>query len=681
MVDENKKFQHWRLETDNKGVVWCYIDVKDSSTNILSAQVLTEFSDILDILASDQPSGLVILSAKSSGFIAGADIHEFVAIENADQALTMLKRGQSIYDKLDALACPTLSLINGFCLGGGMEMALACDYRIALEDDNTRLGLPEVLLGIHPGYGGSMRLVRLIGPIRAIPLMLQGRTVDARQAKKLGIVDYVVPDRLFIKSATDIIKQKPTPRRAGLLPSLVNKTPIRQFFAKFLRMQTAKKIKQDHYPAPFALINVWEKYGGNDSAMLNGEVNSVAQLAVKEASRNLVRVYLLQQRLKSFGVSRDFKPAHVHVFGAGVMGGDIAAWCALRGMTVGLQDREPKYIAPAIKRAYTLFKRKLKHPRRVQAVMDRLIPTINSAKFEKVDVIIEAIIEDTNAKTELFKELEGQVRDDAILATNTSSIPLETISKSLKAPERLVGIHFFNPVARMQLVEVVSAENTSPECFERAATFCKKIGRLPLPVKSSPGFLVNRILTPYLMEAMLMYEEGIKPELIDKAAVEFGMPMGPVELADTVGLDICLSVAKNLSERIDIKIPEKLVNMVEQGKLGKKKSKGFYQYKKGKPVKEKVISNSSSLKDIEQRLVMIILNESIACLGEGIVEDEDLLDAGMIFGTGFAPFRGGPMNYAKTRGYETVYAELSLLHTTYGDRFEPSGHWQKYLTH
>ena len=681
MVNENKNFQHWRIETDDSGVVWCYIDVKDSSTNILSAEVLTEFSDILDTLASSQPSGLIILSAKSSGFIAGADIHEFVAIENADQALTMLKRGQSIFDKLEALTCPTLSLINGFCLGGGMELALACDYRIALEDDNTRLGLPEVLLGIHPGYGGSMRLVRLIGSIRAIPLMLQGRTVDGRQAKKLGIVDYVVPDRLFIKSATDIIKQKPTPRRAGLLPSLVNKTPIRQFFAKFLRMQTAKKLQQDHYPAPFALISVWEQFGGNDTAMLNGEANSVAQLTINEASRNLVRVYLLQQRLKSFGVSRDFKPAHVHVFGAGVMGGDIAAWCALRGMTVGLQDREPKYIAPAIKRAHTLFKRKLKHPRRIQAVMDRLIPTIDSAKFEKMDVIIEAIIEDINAKTELFKELEGQVRDDAILATNTSSIPLETISKSLKAPERLVGIHFFNPVARMQLVEVVSAENTSHECFERAATFCKKIGRLPLPVKSSPGFLVNRILTPYLMEAMLMFEEGIKPEMIDKAAMEFGMPMGPVELADTVGLDICLSVAKNLSERINIMIPEKLVDMVEQGKLGKKNGKGFYQHKKGKPVKEKISSNGSAFKNIEQRLVMRILNECIACLGEGIVEDEDLLDAGMIFGTGFAPFRGGPMNYAKTRGYEKVYAELSSLHTTHGDRFEPSGHWQKYLTH
>ena len=679
MANKNKKFRHWQLKTDDNGIVWCHIDVKNSSANMLSTEVLTEFDGILDILASDPPSGLIILSDKLSGFIVGADIHEFTEIENSDQALTMLKRGQSVFDRLEALTCPTLSLINGFCLGGGMELALACDYRITLEDDNIRLGLPEVLLGIHPGYGGTMRLIRLLGPIRALPLILQGRTVDGMHAKKLGIVDYVVSDRVFIKSASDIIKQQPVPRRAGLLSSFVNKAPIRQLFARFLRIQTSKKIRQDHYPAPFAVINVWEQFGNDNVAMLDGEANSVAKLVVSEISRNLVRTYLLQQKLKSFGVSQDFDPVHVHVIGAGVMGGGIAAWCALRGMTVGLQDREPKYIAPAIHRAYKLFKRRLKNLRRVQSAMDRLTPTINPASLEKMDVIIEAITENINAKNSLFKELEGQMKDDAVLATNTSSIPLELLNKSLKAPERLVGIHFFNPVEKMQLVEIVRAENTSSEWIKMATAFCRKIGRLPLPVKSSPGFLVNRILTPYLMESMLMFEEGIKPELIDKAAVKFGMPMGPVELADTVGLDICLSVAKNLVGKISIMIPEKLVHMVEHGKLGKKKGEGFYQYKNGKPVKKKILSNGSKLKDIEQRLIMRILNECIACLGEGIVEDEDLLDAGMIFGTGFAPFRGGPMNYAKARGYKTVHAELLSLYVAHGDRFEPSVYWQRYL--
>jgi 3-hydroxyacyl-CoA dehydrogenase/enoyl-CoA hydratase/3-hydroxybutyryl-CoA epimerase len=676
MMMSSASYKHWKLETDAHGIVWCHIDVEGSSTNILSAEVLDEFSDLLDKLAAELPKGLIILSDKTNGFIAGADIREFTRIESPEDAMVMLKRGQSAFDKLDALACPTLTLINGFCLGGGMELALACDYRIVLDNDRTKLGLPEVLLGIHPGFGGTMRLVRLLGPLKAMPLMLQGRTVDPRTAKKLGMVDYVVPERQFMASAPALILRHPAPKRAGKLAILLNQKPLRKLFAHYLRKQTAKKVSPENYPAPFALINIWEHSADNDKAFLKSEAESVARLASNEASRNLVRVYFLQERLKSIGARKDFNVENVHVIGAGVMGGDIAAWCVLQGLKVGLQDREPKFIAPAIKRAAALYAKKLKQPRLVQAAMDRLLPDIGASNVGKADVVIEAIIEKTEAKTALYQQIEPRLKNNAILATNTSSIALEILGKSLTDPARLVGIHFFNPVAQMQLVEIIHAGNTAPEWIDRAASFCRQIGRLPLPVKSSPGFLVNRILTPYLIETMLLYQEGVAPELIDKIAVDFGMPMGPVELADTVGLDICLSVARNLSEKISIPIPELLEQMVDKGTLGRKTGSGFYQYKKGKPEKKRIDTTALPVGDIEDRLILRMLNECVACLREGIVEDADLLDAGMIFGTGFAPFRGGPLFYAKKRGYLNLSVRLGVLHEKYGERFKPDPYWE-----
>jgi 3-hydroxyacyl-CoA dehydrogenase/enoyl-CoA hydratase/3-hydroxybutyryl-CoA epimerase len=460
-----------------------------------------------------------------------------------------------------------------------------------------------------------------------------------------------------MQSAPALIKKRPRPRRAGRWAALVNKSPFRQVLARYMRAQLAKKVRVEHYPAPFALLDTWERTGDNERALLKAEAESVAE------------------RLKAIGGSKEFKVGNVHVVGAGVMGGDIAAWCALQGMTVGLQDREPRFIAPAIQRAYKLFSGKLKQPRLVQAAMDRLMPDVQAHNVDRTDVVIEAIIENVEAKTGLFKAIEPRLKDSAILATNTSSIALEELNKSLHDPARLVGIHFFNPVAKMQLVEIIHAENTGAIWLERAAAFCRQIGRLPLPVKSSPGFLVNRILTPYMMEAMLLYQEGVMPELIDQSALDFGMPMGPVELADTVGLDICLHVARNLTEIINMAIPDKLVAMVEQKKLGKKSGSGFYQYKKGKAQKKIVKSDGHSRSDIEDRLILRMLNECAACLREGIVDDADLLDAGMIFGTGFAPFRGGPMAYAGSRGVQNIVDRLTSLQQRHGDRFRPDGYW------
>jgi 3-hydroxyacyl-CoA dehydrogenase/enoyl-CoA hydratase/3-hydroxybutyryl-CoA epimerase len=669
------QYKHWKLRTDENGIAWCHIDVMDSSTNILSSEVLDEFSSLLDGIEANRPTGLVILSDKKNGFIAGADIKEFTQIKTEKDAMELLNRGHSAFNKLDALNIPPLALINGYCLGGGLELALACDYRIVMENDRIKIGLPEVLLGIHPGFGGSMRLIRLIGPVKALPLMMQGRTLNVSRARKMGIVDYVVPERQFIGSASLLIQRRPKPARAGRFHALPDKFPLRSLLASYMQKQLSKRIRREHYPAPFALLDVWEKHGDNPTALLRAEALSVASLVNNQTSHNLVRVFLLQERMKSQKGLEAFKPRNVQVIGAGIMGGDIASWCVLQGMTVGLQDREPKFIAPAIKRAYKLYQRKLKHPRVVQNTMDRLIPDIASYHTSRADVVIEAIIENIEAKAALFKDIEPRLKQGAVLASNTSSIALEILGESLKDPSRLVGIHFFNPVARMQLVEVIYGKKTAEEWLQKAEAFCCSIGRLPLRVKSSPGFLVNRILTPYLMEAMLLNEEGVRIEVIDKVAVDFGMPMGPVELADTVGLDICLSVAENLSGKLNLSIPDTLKGMVEKGQLGKKSGSGFYQYRNGKAQKKKSDLSVINRRDIEDRLVLRMLNECAASLREGIVEDADMLDAGMIFGTGFPPFRGGPMNYAQTRGYNEIFRALQALETRLGERFNPDEYW------
>ena len=674
----NKQWKNWHLETDEDDIVWLHFDKAESSTNVFSADVFAEFFEILDQLSGINPKGLIILSDKESGFIAGANIEEFTQLESEEQALELIRVGQSAFDKLQTLPFPTLSLINGFCLGGGLEMSLACDYRIALDEPKTRLGLPEVLLGIHPGWGGTMRLPRLIGALAAMDLMLSGRTVSARAAKKMGIVDRIAPQRHLKRAAKVLILKRPAISTSGKIRAIANTSVIRPLLAKYLRKQVEKRAPEKHYPAPYALIDLWEKYGGDEKTMLKEEAISVAQLVSGATAQNLVRVFLLQERLKSLSKGVDFQPKHVHVIGAGIMGGDIAAWCALKGLTVTLQDREPKFIAPAVKRAHALFKKRLKVPHLIQAAKDRLVPDQQGSGVKSADVVIEAIIESKEAKQELFSQIESLLKPDTILATNTSSIPLDELSETLQQPDRLVGIHFFNPVAKMQLVEIVEGENTSQENKNKAAKFCRCIDRLPLPVKSSPGFLVNRILMPYLMEAVKLLEEGVPAQVIDRAATDFGMPMGPILLADTVGLDICLSVAEILGEALGLNVPEALRKKVKAGKLGVKSGQGFYQYKKGKQMKTKVnVDNSDShSEDIADRLILQMLNESIACLREGVIGNMDLVDVGMIFGTGFAPFRGGPMHYMEQRGRQDIVDRLKELEGQYGERFAADAGWQ-----
>ncbi|MDH5258789.1 MAG: 3-hydroxyacyl-CoA dehydrogenase NAD-binding domain-containing protein, partial [Gammaproteobacteria bacterium] len=644
MTDE-KNYLHWKPLTDAEGILWLHLDQKDSSTNVLCVSVLEELESILNKIKTENlPSGVVFVSDKKSGFIAGADIKEFTEIDSVDQAVKHVQRGQRIMDEIAALKCPTVAMIHGYCMGGGFELALACDYRIVDDGPGTRLSLPEVQLGIHPGFGGTVRLPRLIGAPAAMDIMLTGKPINARKAKKLGMVDHAVPTRQLIPATKKTIMDHPPLHKPGKLQALTNHMLVRPLLKQMIIKNVAKKAKKAHYPAPYAIIDLWAKYFDDPKKMLEEEAKSEANLVVGPTSKNLVRVFFLREALKSLGkvknVKNDFH--HVHVIGAGVMGGDIAAWCALRGLQVTLQDRHEETIAKALKRAHKLFSKKLRGDRLgIISAMDRLQPDMKGHGIPKADVVIEAIIENIEAKQSLYKELEPVMKSDALLTTNTSSIPLEVLSTVLKKPERLVGLHFFNPVAQMPLIEIVTADNTSKIVADNTAAFAARIDRLPLPVKSGPGFLVNRILMPYMLEAVRIHEEGVPASVIDKIALDFGMPMGPLTLADTVGLDICLSVAGILSNELDVTVPESLKNMVDNGKLGAKSGSGFYEYKSGKKVEMDKTESNVDNRALQDRMIGRMVNEAVACLRESVVANKDQLDAGVIFGTGFSPFRGG----------------------------------------
>ena len=674
-MDNPGNGRHWKLEHDEHNIAWLHLDMADSKVNLLSGAVLEELRDLLEKLSVNTPQGVIILSDKTTGFIFGADIKEFLELDDISQSQPFLDRGHEIMDLLAALPCPTVSMVKGMCLGGGMELSLACNYIVAADDAKTRLGLPEIKLGIHPGYGGTARSIQRCGPAPAMDLMLTGRAIPARTAKRIGFIDECVPERQLRQAAVSFALNAPKHKRPPFAQRLMNNRLLRPVVASQMRKQVARKARQQHYPAPYALIDLWQRYADNPKRMLREEAVSVAKLATSETARNLVRVYFLQDQLKSQGKQARFDPAHVHVIGGGIMGGDIASWCAIQGYSVTVQDQDPSRLAQTLKRAQTSFKKKYKRDRRaIVAAGDRLMADHKGYGVSRADIVIEAIFEDVDVKRKLYQDIEPRMKPDAILATNTSSIKLEDLSSALNKPGRLVGLHFFNPVAKMPLVEIIRGNESDEDVVQKTLAFGRSIGKLPLPVRSSPGFLVNRILMPYLLEAVTMVGEGVPPEIVDKAATDFGMPMGPIELADTVGLDICKSVAEILSAALGMPLPDNLNAMADANKLGRKSGEGFYKYVKGKPQKNKGARYSDAQK-VQDRLVMRLLNESTACLREGIVESDDLIDAGVIFGTGFAPFRGGPIHYIREAGKQRLADRMNELRHEYGDRFESDTAW------
>ncbi|WP_024869590.1 3-hydroxyacyl-CoA dehydrogenase NAD-binding domain-containing protein [Pseudoxanthomonas suwonensis] len=673
------RFSHWQATKRDDGVVVLALDRQDAAVNALSQDVLIELGDIVERLAMDPPKGVVFRSAKPSGFIAGADLKEFQEFDRKGTVNDAIRRGQAVFQKVAELPCPTAAAIHGFCMGGGTELALACDYRVASSDSSTRIGLPETQLGIFPGWGGSARLPRLVGAPAAMDMMLTGRRLTAKAARGIGLVDKVVEPAVLEDAAAALaLKGLQRPFGQRFKGWATNTWLARKILAPQMAKQVARKARKEHYPAPYALISTWERSGGAGiQARLDAERRAVVKLAASPTARNLIRIFFLTERLKGLG-GKDHGISHVHVVGAGVMGGDIAAWSAYKGFNVTLQDREQRFIDGALGRASELFAKRVKDESKRPAVAARLQGDLAGDGVATADLVIEAIIENPEAKRALYESIEPRLKSDALLTTNTSSIPLDELREHIDRPAQFAGLHYFNPVALMPLVEIVQHDRLDEATVKRLAAFCKALDKFPVPVAGTPGFLVNRVLFPYMLEAAHAYAEGIPGAVIDKAAVKFGMPMGPIELIDTVGLDVAQGVGAELSPFLGLQLPAAL-STVEPGKRGKKDGQGLYKWENGKPVKPAVPQGYTAPSDLEDRLVLPLLNEAVACLHDGVVADADLLDAGVIFGTGFAPFRGGPIQHIRATGVDGLLEKLRTLQGRYGDRFAPRPGWDNPL--
>lgn len=677
------RFSHWQTEVRGDGIVVLSFDRHGASVNAISQDVLIELGDIIERLSIDPPKGVVLRSAKASGFIAGADLKEFQEFDRRGTVEDAIRRGQNVFQKLAELPCPTVSAIHGFCMGGGTEISLACRYRVASTDPSTRIGLPEVKLGIFPGWGGSARLPRLVGAPAAMDVMLSGRTLSASAAKAMGLVDRLAEPALLVDVAIGLIASRPQRTFKQRFASWASNSWLaRKILAPQMAKQVARKAPKAHYPAPYALIDTWQRTGGRGiQGRLDAERRAVVKLAGTPTARNLIRIFFLTERLKGLG-GKNSGIQRVHVVGAGVMGGDIAAWAAYKGFDVTLQDREQRFIDPALTRAQALFEKRVKDEAKRIDVAARLKGDLAGDGVAGADLVIEAIIENPEAKRELYQSLEPRMKPDALLTTNTSSIPLTELREHIARPAQFAGLHYFNPVAMMPLVEIIHHDAMAEATGQRLAAFCKAIDKLPVPVAGTPGFLVNRVLFPYMLEAGSAYAEGIPGPVIDKAAVKFGMPMGPIELLDTVGLDVAAGVGRELAPFLGLAVPAALSN-VEPGKRGKKDGQGLYKWveteKGSKPVKPEVAKDYQAPSDLEDRLILPLLNEAVACLHDGVVADADLLDAGVIFGTGFAPFRGGPIQYIRSAGADALVEKLKTLQARYGDRFAPRPGWDSPL--
>ena len=649
---EDLGLKDWTFDIDREKIAWATFDREAQSANALGRRPIEELGRIVERAEAAAKAGdivgLVLQSGKERITIVGADINEFEQLTSEAQVIDMLRNVNGLLNRIEKLPVPVVATVHGACVGGGLELILACHYRIATRDPSTKVGFPEVKLGIFPGFNGTARSIRQAGPMSAMQIMLTGSMISASAAKGMGLLDELVASRGALHwAARKAVLQKRKSSPASFAKAALGKWPARLALAKKMRTETAKKAREDHYPAPFRLIDLFEKHGGDLDAMKIAETPAFAPLIVSDQSRSLRRVFKLSEALKAQapkGLS--WKPARVHVIGAGTMGADIAGVCVAAGMEVTLQDISKDQLANGIKAQGKLIARKFKTKALRDAAKARLIADPDGHGIGRADVVIEAIVERLDIKQKLFADLEIKMKPGAVMATNTSSLKLEDIAAPLKDPGRLIGLHFFSPVAQMPLVEVVRGSGTREDEVGKGAAFVTAIDKFPLITKDVPGFLVNAVLTPYMFAAMKRLEEGEDKEKIDAAARQFGMPMGPIELADNVGLDICAHVAKTLGATSTGET--RLDRLVASGRLGKKTGEGFYVWKDGKPEKSKSEFSRGDLDKLGRELVDPMLSEAQRSLDQGVVANADLVDAGMIFGTGFAPFRGGPL-YWKTQ--------------------------------
>ena len=670
------------------------LDRPHSPVNLFDRDTLEELIRHLSDVAEDRRlKGLVLISAKPGIFVAGADIKALASGASPQEVSNLIALGQSAFNRLNELRIPTVAAIHGACVGGGYEVCLACDYRMASPERATKIGLPETLLGILPGWGGATRLPRLIGIPKALDIILAGKTMAAQAARKRGLIDEIVPREYLlesacgkIRSAGNSLKRRKPPLSLSVMNSRLAATLISRKVRKTLLEKT-----RGHYPAVLKALDVVTK-GVNRSVgnALLMERESVTELSQTPACRNLIQLFFLQERAKKLGpkdASALRKTNQIAVIGAGVMGAGIAQWASSRGVHVLLRDINAAAIARGMDHSATLYsqaaKRHVMTPVEARAGMDRITPSATEVPLRNIDLIIEAAVETMDLKKRIFARLDELAGPDTILATNTSALSVSEIASATRRPDRVVGIHFFNPVHRMQLVEVVRGEQTHPTVLDQAVHFVQQLGKLPVMVADRPGFLVNRILMPYLIEAGNLFERGASVENIDEAMLEFGMPMGPLRLIDEVGVDVAHHVALTLAGALGdrLHIPPMLRKLKESGQLGRKSGGGFYQHDgktKHPPVSPDIQlyqtrhgASALSREELQQRMVLLIINEAARCLEESVVAAPEDVDFGMVMGTGFAPFRGGPLRMADAAGLQNIVDQMHNLVARDEPHFEP----------
>lgn len=678
------------------------LDLVGEKVNKLSSPVMFRLQEVVQEVARGPYKAAVIISRKPSIFIAGADIEEIKAMKKAEDYRVAVNKAHDIFNFIEDMKIPVVVAIHGACMGGGCELSLACDYRIATDDPATKIGLPEVKLGIIPGFGGCVRLPRAIGYQAALDIIVQGKAVDSRKAEKLGLVDKVVPQAILEEKALEMAREvAPSGKRVkrykpkGAMAALMELPPARAFvFGKW--KDGTKKQTGGHYPAPLKAIEVVEKtYGmSNREKALAIELDGFCEVAVTDVSKNLINVfYLMESVKKKTGVHGDAKARPVSsmaVLGAGTMGGGIAYVAADKGIDVRLKDINNQAIAIGLKHARDLWdklvKRKKINSYEFARKMAKVSGGLDYAGFGQLDVVVEAIVEDMGIKKKVLAETEKHVKKDCVIATNTSSLSVNEMAKAMAKPENFVGMHFFNPVHKMPLVEVIRGEKSSDEAVATIFELSKKMGKLPVVVKDGPGFLVNRILVPFLIEAAWLLQDGMSIETVDRRyKKEFGMPMGPFTLMDEIGIDVCIKVSKIFHESLGdrIMIPPVMKKLSETKRLGKKSSKGFYLYdERGKQLEVDTTvytdlglpspTDKLSADETIRRGIFPMINEAaLSLIEERVVETPDEVDLAMITGTGFPPFRGGLLRYADTVGAKTICDELEVLASKYGERFKP----------